>query len=543
MADEKAALKLLNKLRRLPGNKQCASCNETCKNPMGYSNICVKFKIFVCSICKSAHQSYSHRVKHSSMSTFSLSEVESFRYENGGGNDAARELYFGGLPDGFDGWPAQGDLKEAKKFIDQAYNELRFKGRASKSHKKKKRKEKKKKRSKQEKAGASMDEGVFGSEMSDDPFGGFGGSSSNAVPAGPSGDEGDLFGGFGGGSSSGMPAGPSGDEGDSIFGFDGESHAALETSGTTDEATFFGLNGPASDNTPSVAMQNSATGSQGDELGNFGVFENNSGQNGTSSSAPFPSGASLDFGFGDDTVQNRESHNVEFSGFPNSSEKKDRRKKKSKREKKDKKEKKKHSSTRETQDDLLNFADDAFGNFNVSPQMNNNGVGSGTDINQGSAAPQQPSGNLLGSLSSLYTNESAPSAPSTSMDPFSTIARSTSAPSQLQGAGNSNFPFSMGGATNNTPTNSFYMAPSNSMSTNSMSTNNMMSTNSFSQRPMMSGGLGASSDFFSAPSSSSAMSMMGTGSKPMNIMNAGSSAKKGTTSKDVRDPFAGLVSF
>ena len=168
-------------------------------------------------------------------------------------------------------------------------------------------------------------------------------------------------------------------------------------------------------------MQNSATGSQGDELGNFGVFENNSGQNGTSSSAPFPSGASLDFGFGDDTVQNRDSHNMEFSGFPNSSEKKDRRKKKSKKEKKDKKEKKKHSSARETQDDLLNFADDAFGNFNVSPQMNNNGVGSGTNINQGSAAPQQPSGNLLGSLSSLYTNESAPSAPSTSMDPFSTI--------------------------------------------------------------------------------------------------------------------------
>ena len=117
MADEKAALKLLNKLRRLPENKRCVSCNEVCSNPMGYTNICVKFNIFVCSICKSAHQSFSHRVKHSSMSTFSLREVDGFRSENGGGNKAAREVYLSGLPDDFSGWRAAGDSRDPDRWF------------------------------------------------------------------------------------------------------------------------------------------------------------------------------------------------------------------------------------------------------------------------------------------------------------------------------------------------------------------------------------------------------------------------------------------
>ena len=56
-----AAEKLLNELRRVKSNKKCADC-ET-KSRFGFSHVCVKYNIFVCPKCKSAHQAYSHRVK------------------------------------------------------------------------------------------------------------------------------------------------------------------------------------------------------------------------------------------------------------------------------------------------------------------------------------------------------------------------------------------------------------------------------------------------------------------------------------------------
>ena len=56
-----AHMKLLNQLRRLPDNRKCGSCNY--EDKLGFKDVCVKFQIFVCSDCKSAHQAYSHRCK------------------------------------------------------------------------------------------------------------------------------------------------------------------------------------------------------------------------------------------------------------------------------------------------------------------------------------------------------------------------------------------------------------------------------------------------------------------------------------------------
>lgn len=63
---------LLNKLRKLEENKHCVNCGEYAK--LGHANVCgkiwkyandglVPYCSFVCHNCKSAHQSFSHRVK------------------------------------------------------------------------------------------------------------------------------------------------------------------------------------------------------------------------------------------------------------------------------------------------------------------------------------------------------------------------------------------------------------------------------------------------------------------------------------------------
>lgn len=54
-------MKYLNQLRRLQDNKRCATCTH--EDRMGFKDVCMKFKIFICSDCKSAHQSFSHRCK------------------------------------------------------------------------------------------------------------------------------------------------------------------------------------------------------------------------------------------------------------------------------------------------------------------------------------------------------------------------------------------------------------------------------------------------------------------------------------------------
>lgn len=63
-----AAEAALNALKKLESNKTCANCDAYAK--FGFQNVCDKFKTFVCGNCKSAHQSYSQRVKASRMSRF-----------------------------------------------------------------------------------------------------------------------------------------------------------------------------------------------------------------------------------------------------------------------------------------------------------------------------------------------------------------------------------------------------------------------------------------------------------------------------------------
>ncbi len=86
----------LKKLSKLPENLRCASCGAETK--FGYSNVVPKYKMFVCSECKSALQGFSVRVKSISQSTFDAAEVESFRPRNGGSNDASRRTYQARLP-------------------------------------------------------------------------------------------------------------------------------------------------------------------------------------------------------------------------------------------------------------------------------------------------------------------------------------------------------------------------------------------------------------------------------------------------------------
>ena len=54
-------MKYLNALRRQAENKVCATCPY--EDRMGFKDVCMKFKIFICSDCKSAHQAFSHRCK------------------------------------------------------------------------------------------------------------------------------------------------------------------------------------------------------------------------------------------------------------------------------------------------------------------------------------------------------------------------------------------------------------------------------------------------------------------------------------------------
>jgi hypothetical protein len=51
----------LNKLRRLAENRRCGTCCH--EDRLGFNAVCVKFQIFVCGDCKSAHQAFSHRCK------------------------------------------------------------------------------------------------------------------------------------------------------------------------------------------------------------------------------------------------------------------------------------------------------------------------------------------------------------------------------------------------------------------------------------------------------------------------------------------------
>ena len=119
------AEKAINQLRKLPANKVCGTCPY--EERMGFKNVCMKFKIFICDDCKSAHQAFSHRCKvHAArrrrlrvrrpraqpsallpppqsvtMSNWTMAEVDILRHENGGGNANNNAKIFAKLPPDF----------------------------------------------------------------------------------------------------------------------------------------------------------------------------------------------------------------------------------------------------------------------------------------------------------------------------------------------------------------------------------------------------------------------------------------------------------
>jgi len=99
MSDEsKRAEDLLKKLRRLPENSACPNCGTQAPHGIGFGNICVKFKTFVCDLCKTSHQAISHRVKSVTMSTWTIDEVMELTKQRLGGNQVARHVWLSKAP-------------------------------------------------------------------------------------------------------------------------------------------------------------------------------------------------------------------------------------------------------------------------------------------------------------------------------------------------------------------------------------------------------------------------------------------------------------
>eukprot|EP00908_Phaeocystis_cordata_P000985 Transcript_11064.p1 GENE.Transcript_11064~~Transcript_11064.p1 ORF type:complete len:512 (+),score=176.98 Transcript_11064:71-1606(+) len=139
--------KALNAIRRLAANKVCPNCGH--EERMGFKDVCMKYKIFICSDCKSAHQAYSHRCKvrrrppstsqprHApkphlrssqsvTMSNWTMAEVEVLKHENGGGNAINMAKMFARFPEGAKR-PTKGcHPDDLKAFINEAYNDLRW---------------------------------------------------------------------------------------------------------------------------------------------------------------------------------------------------------------------------------------------------------------------------------------------------------------------------------------------------------------------------------------------------------------------------------
>eukprot|EP00930_Biecheleria_cincta_P083450 TRINITY_DN73022_c0_g1_i1.p1 TRINITY_DN73022_c0_g1~~TRINITY_DN73022_c0_g1_i1.p1 ORF type:complete len:412 (+),score=82.56 TRINITY_DN73022_c0_g1_i1:100-1335(+) len=122
---DRATKKELDRLRRLPDNRVCPNCRKE-SDGLGFGAICVAFKTFVCSDCKSAHQSFSHRCKSAQMSVWTMDEVKALDDRNGGGNAACRRRYMARLGEG-DPQPKEDSTLDAKKkFVERAYELKRW---------------------------------------------------------------------------------------------------------------------------------------------------------------------------------------------------------------------------------------------------------------------------------------------------------------------------------------------------------------------------------------------------------------------------------
>ena len=128
------AEQLLKKLRRLDGNMRCANCDKEAPRGVGFGHVCVKYKTFICDLCKTSHQAISHRVKSVSTSNWSMEEVQELMPEKGGGNEAARRTFLANAPEvggKYQGGsrPKEGDKIEIyKQFVLDAYEYGKFKG-------------------------------------------------------------------------------------------------------------------------------------------------------------------------------------------------------------------------------------------------------------------------------------------------------------------------------------------------------------------------------------------------------------------------------
>ncbi|CAH0514326.1 unnamed protein product [Peronospora belbahrii] len=115
----------VNALKKLEANKTCVNCGNY--NRFGHQHICEKVRTFVCSNCKSAHQSYSMRVKSVSMSNWTMDEVDALREENGGGNAVAARVWYGRWDESQMRKPTKDDaLDYYKRCIDRVYNDKAF---------------------------------------------------------------------------------------------------------------------------------------------------------------------------------------------------------------------------------------------------------------------------------------------------------------------------------------------------------------------------------------------------------------------------------
>jgi len=112
----------LQRLRKLPSNKVCPNCGK--EDSLGFQAVCVPFRSFVCSDCKSAHQSFSHRCKSVSMSNWTMDEVCMLNERNGG-NAICSKTWLSGVPSGQ--FPPKGNQDAIKKFVQQAYIDCRWK--------------------------------------------------------------------------------------------------------------------------------------------------------------------------------------------------------------------------------------------------------------------------------------------------------------------------------------------------------------------------------------------------------------------------------
>ncbi len=134
---------LLKKLRRDPGNMACPNCETPAQRGIGFGNVCVKFKTFICDMCKTSHQAISHRVKSISMSSWELDEVKELAAAQNGGNEACRNSWLANAPAVGEKYkngsavyqgkrPKQGDpIENFKTFVIHAYEKRMFFGNGS----------------------------------------------------------------------------------------------------------------------------------------------------------------------------------------------------------------------------------------------------------------------------------------------------------------------------------------------------------------------------------------------------------------------------